>query len=359
MTDTGFDRDKVLGVVQRLAKQIPKDAKKGINERTTVYKYVAPLLEALGWTLEEDRLQLEYPVEGGSVDLALLVEDKPIAFVEAKRLREDLSLRDQEARQALRYGSESGTLWCVLTNGDRYEIYNAFRQVAVEKKLVTAFSVLEAVKAPEAELPKLKLLSLAAVTGGELERYARQQFAHDRVRELLEKPPSSVMSALCAELKGCGMTPDDVKLGLMGVLGKPVKPPPPEPPRGPEPPQPPLSGVRAHRPPLRVEGERIIVDKLQPRKGSVTSVWVSLETLEWVATAAHAVAQTGELISVPTLWEQPDPPGWVHIRTALGILFVAGVLTFERAGHAEHFTIAGGLRPTAIIQQVLDQAGAK
>ncbi|MFO8080520.1 MAG: hypothetical protein R6V07_09455, partial [Armatimonadota bacterium] len=132
--------------------------------------------------------------------------------------REDLTLDDKEAEQALDYGYRSGTKWCILTNGEKYEIYDAFAQVDHPRKLVESFSIRETAREPERGLPKVLLLSSEAVSNEKLEEYGRRKFSYDRVFELLGEPPTGVMSAMCRELKDCGLTEEDVRIGLDQVL---------------------------------------------------------------------------------------------------------------------------------------------
>lgn len=216
---SGFDEKRVLSEVQRLAALIEKDKSSKPNEHMTEVKFIIPLLGALGWSVEHDTLLLQYSVRSSVVDIALTANGRPVAFVEAKRLREDLSLKDTEAAQALQYGYESGTNWCVLTNGDRYEIYDAFAKVEHGKKLVVAFSISEVAKHPEQEMPKLRLLSYEAITGGELAAFAKRAFARARVKEALEKPSQALLSALVQELKQYELTERDVQEALGEVVG--------------------------------------------------------------------------------------------------------------------------------------------
>lgn len=213
-----LERDELEQFIKSMADQIERERRTATSEAKTILKYVIPMLEALGWSVQDDTLIPEWGVKGKNVDIALMLDDKPGVFVEVKRLREDLTLDDKEAEQALDYGYRSGTKWCILTNGERYEIYDAFAQVDHARKLVEAFSIRETAREPERGLPKVLLLSREAVAQGTLEEYGRRKFAYDRVFELLGAPPGHVMSAVCKELKDCGLTEDDVRVGLDQVL---------------------------------------------------------------------------------------------------------------------------------------------
>jgi len=224
VSSASVDGEYLLSEVKRLARLLEKDLNAKLNEATTQAKYIQPLLEALGWQLSAERLVLEYPVKGTSVDLALLSKGKAVAFVEAKRLRENLSLKDKEADQALQYGYHAGINWCILTNGELYKVYDAFAKVDHEKKLIASFSVTKAAQDPDGELGKVRLLSYEAVTSGELSRYAKQVFAEDRVRELLQDPSPAVVAALTEGLQQYGVAERDVRAALQSVVGGAVAP---------------------------------------------------------------------------------------------------------------------------------------
>lgn len=357
-TEDRFDAEKATELVRQLAAMIEHDRGRSIHEAQTVAKYVTPFLEAIGWTVADDRLIHQYPVKQGKVDIALLAEGKPVVFVEAKRLKENLSLKDKEAAQALDYGFKSGTDWCVLTNGERYEIYNAFAKVDHARKLVTSFNILNAAKSPESELPKLRLLSFEGVTLGELEKFAKETFSRERLREVLTELPDPVMSALCAELKSCGMAKGDVKLGLALLLKSEVLPPPPPPPE-PDEADDSAWGPRGFRLPLRREGNTIIVGKYRPLKDDVAPARVSLASLEAVARAANALARQGKPVTGAAVHTEPSvPKSYGVVIRSLGALYVAGAIVFERAGQADVFRIAEDLDAEGMVQRVLGKAEA-
>jgi len=56
------------------------------------------------------------------VDYALLIDERPVVFVEAKPLKSDITFDNE--RQVLDYGKHKDVKWCVLTNGKNVKIYN-------------------------------------------------------------------------------------------------------------------------------------------------------------------------------------------------------------------------------------------
>ena len=61
------------------------------NEYRTRAALIDPLLQALEWdTADPNQVQMEYPVKDGYADYALLIRNKPLMIIEAKKLRDDL-----------------------------------------------------------------------------------------------------------------------------------------------------------------------------------------------------------------------------------------------------------------------------
>ena len=114
----------------------------GGNETQTRYALIDPLLRALGWDTDDpSKLVPEYSASGGRADYALLGGDgKPTVMVEAKRLNRPLQ---DGLSQSIAYCVEQGTPYFCVTDGRRWAIYETFRQVAVNEKLVTQFDLLQ------------------------------------------------------------------------------------------------------------------------------------------------------------------------------------------------------------------------
>ena len=114
----------------------------GGNETQTRYALIDPLLRALGWDTDDpSQVVPEYSASGGRADYALFGGDgKPAVMVEAKRLNRPLQ---DGLSQSIAYCVEQGTPYFCVTDGQRWAIYETFRQVAVNEKLVTQFDLLQ------------------------------------------------------------------------------------------------------------------------------------------------------------------------------------------------------------------------
>ena len=123
------DIDALISVIETLQERIKRDhATIGANETRTREQLIKPLLDELGWD-DSSVITPEYLIRRNPkevVDYALHPSDergKTFAFVEAKRMREDLS-DPRHRRQAFRYADNRRSVkYVVLTNGDYWQFY--------------------------------------------------------------------------------------------------------------------------------------------------------------------------------------------------------------------------------------------
>ncbi len=135
--------EDLLELVETLRKRIGEHGPLlSQNEIRTRYALIDPLLWGVGWDTEDPaQVVPEYALAPKSADYALLGSDgRPAMIVEAKKL--DRPLRDGLS-QSIAYCVEQGTPYFCVTDGRRWAIYETFRQVPVDKKLVTEFDVLK------------------------------------------------------------------------------------------------------------------------------------------------------------------------------------------------------------------------
>ena len=129
-----------LGNLQNAIEKLRKtiEAHRGYlaeNETRTRQVLIDPLLRKLGWDVSNPNIvQLEYRVEQGRPDYALMSKGKPLAVVEAKRLGSDLG--DDQIIQALTYAVAAAISYMIVTDGDKWEMYNVFEKVPWKKRLL-------------------------------------------------------------------------------------------------------------------------------------------------------------------------------------------------------------------------------
>ncbi len=180
--------DELLETVETLRRRIQEHGTAlGGNETQTRYALIDPLLRALGWRTDDlSQVIPEYSASGGRADYALFGSDgKPAVMVEAKRLNRPLQ---DGLSQSIAYCVEQGTPYFCVTDGRRWAIYETFRQVAVNDKLITEFDLLGQ---PPAEVC-LKALALwrPSVATGTV-RVAHVPVVGAESKVALPKPPDS------------------------------------------------------------------------------------------------------------------------------------------------------------------------
>ena len=182
-------RQKLVLVLGKVRKAInrARDKKGQISEAQTKVSLINPILEGLGWdTADMDEVSLEYKhkPQDNPVDYALFLQRSPCLFVEAKSL--DTNLDDHKWRsQAVNYANAAGVRWCVLTDGDKYCIYNSHAPVAVAQKLFRMSTISDPTQ-DESTLDTLGLLSKEALSGNLIDELWEAHFVDRSVRAALE-----------------------------------------------------------------------------------------------------------------------------------------------------------------------------
>ncbi len=98
-----------------------KGLSKPPNEEATKLQVVLPILRELGWdAYDPSRVQPEFGVGGGRVDLALFAPDRAVALIEVKAVGVRL---EEHVEQTLRYAFHEGADICVLTTGLVWWLY--------------------------------------------------------------------------------------------------------------------------------------------------------------------------------------------------------------------------------------------
>ncbi len=112
-----------------------------VNETLTRYALIDPLLRELGWDTADPSMVIpEYKSGKGRADYALLGSGgKPAMMIEAKSLGS--SLRDAALTQGITYCIELGTKYFAITDGKRWEVYETYRAVPIDEKLIVEFNV--------------------------------------------------------------------------------------------------------------------------------------------------------------------------------------------------------------------------
>lgn len=156
-----------------------------MDEQNTRRKLVEPFIELLGWDIVSPDVELEYSVQMGSgtkkVDYALLLEETPVVFVEAKGC--DSSVSESNRRQLKSYMRQTGVDWGLLTNGTRSELFK--RRTGgprPDETSLGAFSLDELVEYHNV----LRAISRESIESGEAQNIAEHIEAAHQAAETLQ-----------------------------------------------------------------------------------------------------------------------------------------------------------------------------
>ena len=133
--------DDLQGVIERLRDRI-KTHRSYLSRHETRTRQVLidPLLRELGWDVSDpETVQLEYRVGQQWADYALMSGTEPVAVIEAKRLGRDLE--DDEIMQVLNYANRDGIDYMIVTDGDKWEMYEVFKRGTLEERLLMKFQL--------------------------------------------------------------------------------------------------------------------------------------------------------------------------------------------------------------------------
>ena len=180
--------NKLIKKIEEIRGKLEGFRRHSLNEMSTRTKVINPLLEALGWDVgDPDEVEEGYATfDGKFVDYALKINGKPVLFVEAKAMGDPLN--DNKAiGQVVGYAANAGIVWCVLTNGAKWQVYRSVEKCPAPDKLVMEFSLDEKENVAISDLAaKLNLLSQEEMAQGTLEVLANNHFIDKSVSQVLD-----------------------------------------------------------------------------------------------------------------------------------------------------------------------------
>lgn len=184
---------RIQGEIAR-ARQTIENAHAGlirVSERDTIQKLVMPMLAVIGWdTLDLTEVREELQSSGGGrADIACFTGGRVAMFTEAKAINDSID-DPRFISQAMKYGTDEGANWCVLTNGRIWAIYHANAEGKATDKLFRRFDITDLAD-ESVGIDSLSLLAKAAMEDREIDRAWLRDHADRRVE-----------AALCALLSG-------------------------------------------------------------------------------------------------------------------------------------------------------------
>lgn len=197
----------------------------GLKETLTRTIVIDPLLTALGWDVRDpDEVQLEYPtVDGKAVDYALKLNRKPVLLVEAKSLGDPLN-NVKDITQVVGYAANDGILWCILTSGITWKIYNSVQKCPAPDKLMYELSLDPEAKgglSVEELAEKMWRFSREEMAQGTLDEMGERVFNDGKVRKALtavfRDPPRSLLNTVRKAMADPNVAPQKIKESLARV----------------------------------------------------------------------------------------------------------------------------------------------
>lgn len=124
--------DELVNALQKI-KQCMEDhaATLETNEALTRMALIDPLLRVLGWDTSDPQLVVpEYAAGSGRADYALMKKEsnQPLVFLEAKKLGMN-EPDDKITNQMLTYANSQAVPFAGISDGDRWQVYEVFKQV--------------------------------------------------------------------------------------------------------------------------------------------------------------------------------------------------------------------------------------
>ncbi len=220
----------VISTIEELQALVRKHRNSGLNELTTRTMFIDKLLGSLGWDVADPaEVELEYTtIDGKAVDYALKIDSKPVIFVEAKAL--DNQLTDVKAiTQVVGYAANGGVNWCVLTNGVNYKVYSSRETAEARKKLLFEISIDPDHKdGNRAGQIASSVGRLARDRVGLLDQLGEEIFTTAKVREALDRlvieQDSALVNAIRRTLDDSNIAPAQIRAALTRIRGIPVLP---------------------------------------------------------------------------------------------------------------------------------------
>ncbi len=119
------------------------------TEADTRVLFIDPVLHMLGYRDGIDiRREASIPATKETVDFELRADGQPIVLVEAKRLKHDIT--SQDTGQCVQYAAVLGVRWCLVTNGRRWQVFDARAHGVLGDKMVADVDLDDDVAAADA-----------------------------------------------------------------------------------------------------------------------------------------------------------------------------------------------------------------
>lgn len=200
-----------------MIKKVNKLKDKNMNEENTRGILIEPILQALGWNIYDigEILRNEKTSGGGFVDYILKADEKKI-YIEAKPISSALNNKFQI--QATKYAYEDNIPFCVLTNGNRYQIFETYKRGTISDKLLVDICLSDEEISINRKLEQLNFISKESVKSGNLEKINEilnlENEVNEIIQTLLSSPNHKFIELISSELNH-KYNPDGIKEAIV------------------------------------------------------------------------------------------------------------------------------------------------
>ena len=211
-------RDTVLKLKERIIKTEAGDTQ--LSETDTRQGLINPLFRALQWDFNDFdsiRSELRVPQFNEPVDYAFFSlkkqSSKPILLLEAKRLGSTIDHKNH-VKQLTSYLGATGVQWGVLSDGNRYVLYNSLGGASFEEQKFLTLEIktidTDSGFTMEEFLKHLtSLLSRECLENEDIQQAYEEHMINNRVRlaldSLLSTPFVTLCSAIRREFHSCAL----------------------------------------------------------------------------------------------------------------------------------------------------------
>lgn len=171
MTDA---RERVRAQLRTMIRPMQEMQSRDANEGDTRLMVTDILTGAFGFDKYED-LTTEYQVKGEFADYGIRIDRQMIAFVEVKRISQQLN--ERHLRQVQMYAVNEGVEWLLLTNGRVWQVWHLTGGLPVALDLVMEVDILDPATGPKAAADQLWHLSKDALRRRTIEEVWRARVA--------------------------------------------------------------------------------------------------------------------------------------------------------------------------------------
>ena len=190
--------DRLIAGLKKYQPVLALAKSRDVNESDTVTILNDLLADVFGYA-KYFEITSEFAIRGTYCDLAIKLDGKLTALIEAKAIGHDL--KDNHVKQAIDYAANQGVDWVVLTNAAHWRIYKVIFGKPIDQELVCEFDFLSLNPKDEAHLQFLYLLTKEGWARSAVVEFSEQRQALSRFfigATLLSEP---VLAVIRRELK--------------------------------------------------------------------------------------------------------------------------------------------------------------